>query len=51
MYLPDDDAGALMPFGDLHNHRSPPGVAPDLGEGCPLPWEHRVNISFVEPHG
>ncbi|KAK9908367.1 hypothetical protein WJX75_006775 [Coccomyxa subellipsoidea] len=31
MYLPDDDAGALMPFGDLHNHRSPPGVAPDLG--------------------
>ncbi len=34
MYLPDDAAGALMPFGDLHNHRSPPAAAsPDLGGG------------------
>ena len=33
MHLPDDAAGALMPFGDLHNHRSPPAATqPDLGE-------------------
>eukprot|EP00884_Botryococcus_braunii_P006546 jgi/Botrbrau1/15893/Bobra.40_1s0076.1 len=32
MYLPCDPAGALTPFGDLHNHRAPPGPAlPDLG--------------------
>ncbi|CAL8469431.1 g8972 [Coccomyxa elongata] len=32
MHLPDDAAGALMPFGDLHNHRSPPAATqPDLG--------------------
>ena len=32
MFLEGDDAGVLMPFGDLHNHRSPPGPQlPDLG--------------------
>ncbi len=32
MYLEGDDAGVLMPFGDLHNHSPPPGPQlPDLG--------------------
>ncbi len=38
MYLEGDDAGILMPFGDLHNHSPPPGPQlPDLGRYKSLP--------------
>ncbi|EIE21593.1 SET domain-containing protein [Coccomyxa subellipsoidea C-169] len=48
MYLPDDAAGALMPFGDLHNHRSPPAAAtPDLG----IPGGAQVPAEAQNDHG
>ena len=32
MHLPGCAAGALTPFGDLHNHQAPPApLLPDLG--------------------
>ena len=36
MFLEGDEAGVLMPFGDLHNHGPPPGPQlPDLGPQLP----------------
>jgi hypothetical protein len=36
MYLPDDPAGALTPWGDLHNHAHAPGpCTPALGWHAP----------------
>lgn len=37
MHLPGCPAGALTPFGDLHNHQAPPApLLPDLGAGIGL---------------
>lgn len=48
MHLPDDAAGALMPFGDLHNHRSPPAATqPDLGKRAKCCFTVRVELLGV----
>lgn len=44
MFLEGDNAGVLMPFGDLHNHSPPPGPQlPDLGV------QLHVNMPFQPP--
>ena len=50
MHLPGDAAGALAPFAELHNHRSPPGPElPAIGARL-LAFQAGVRTKFADLH-